>query len=617
MCGISGFNRQNENAIKKMVAGQRHRGPDDQGFFVDEKVSLGHNRLAIIDLSPGGRQPMISSDGSVQLIYNGEIYNYQSLKKELLSLGYVFNSQSDTEVILNGYLAWGLKVLEKLRGMWALAIYDRKKNQLILSRDFFGVKPLVYYLDGEQLIFASEIKTLIGQLKGLELNREAYAFYFGLGYWPAPATYLKNVYQLLPGQILIYDFKNRQANFQTLDFFGPPARAKYLSDEKVLLEKLEEVLTDSMAAHFVADVPVALLLSGGTDSALLAVLAKKAGFNPLAFNLEIFGKTDSTYARAIAQKTGLTLKPLILEKAKMDRLSEEVWELLDEPFADTAIFPTTVLFSQVAQEAKVVLSGEGGDELFGGYLRQRQYLGKIWRGKSGPMVEVLNQLAAGENLFSQSIINPFLKRCSALSPDLVNQYLETTALAHLPNLRPALSGFLRKFYKSYPAEAHKNLPLFFDRYLYLPNDLMYKGDISAMHFSLEVRVPFVDKMVWQFANRFISPEHCFSKKYQGKYLLKQILLKYLPADLVFRKKEGLSFPLLQYLTDKMFAQLKAAIDFTLTEAGDLGLKPTLLRRLKNDGYLKLFIKKYPRFVFALLANYKILEKYKNHLNLTK
>ncbi|MBI2042617.1 MAG: asparagine synthase (glutamine-hydrolyzing) [Candidatus Nealsonbacteria bacterium] len=602
MCGIVGFTGDNQSKIDASLELLSHRGPDAKGVFKDDKVCLGHTRLSILDLSANAGQPMIEEKNGAVLTYNGEIYNFKELQRDLIERGWHFKSESDTEVLLKGYLQYGIDFFSRLRGMWAFAIYDKQKNLIILSRDCFGIKPLYYAVRRDNLYFASEMKAMLVLLGSVSPNREYFFQFFNLGYFMAPQTCYKEVKKIEPGNILIWDIAKKELTQSMIRFVeSVSGDSHYLSFDDAV-EALDQKLEDSLKSHFVSDVPVGLLLSGGNDSSLLAALSKKSGFNPVAYNLSIGRNTDSDYARKVSNRLGLELVQEEMSEKSLREQYEKIWEFLDEPFADISIIPTSLIFSVISGKAKVVLSGEGGDELFGGYLRALKMAGKTAVKRGNPLAAGLNGLY-GANRLSLEFFNPLLNR---LKGKLLDNFQDDIIGSYLKNIRlidyPVFEEPIRKsLYDSYRKSASPNL--FFDRFVYLPNDLMYKADIASMRYSVESRVPLLDKPLFNFIIKEINPMFCLSPKYTKKIILKKVLEKYLPKEFIYRSKKGFAFSFKDHPFPEFAADVKEAMRFHQKNASFFGFKKA---NLFNAGNSAILIRKYDRFAFALVANWKII-----------
>ncbi|TSC91503.1 MAG: asparagine synthase (glutamine-hydrolysing) [Parcubacteria group bacterium Licking1014_17] len=568
MCGIIGFNSNDYSLGREMADSIAHRGPDDWGIFSDDKITLGNRRLAIIDLSSAGHQPM-RSEGNTIIVYNGEIYNFQELKKDLYAQGCRFKSDSDTEVILNGYDIYGPEIFKKMRGMWACAIYDPKNGKLYLSRDFFGIKPLFYFHDGRRLAFASEIKALIKYFEknSIELKHEAdnVRDYFILGYVPAPGTVYQNIFKLMPGETI--EFNLSDSSFKKTQVYWDQASAT---------DNFEEVIYESIKKHLIADVPVGIYLSGGIDSTSIALTLKEIGVSMKAFTVRIPGKKDADYAKKIADLSGFKHEEIDFNGDVLRETYQVCWQILDEPIADTSLLPSLAVSKLASKEVKVVLTGEGGDELFLGYDKYFQFR-KLSKAKPPTFLSDIKN------------IRPFMRRFRSIVAkgrnDLLGAYIENA------RIDPAILSTKDLQNRLYKSIGNKVVDIaYFDRKMYLPDDLLYKIDFATMAYSIEGRVPFLDRSVWSFANSLP-----IDKKI-GKEPLKNYLLKYLPPELVLRKKEGFSIPSLLYLIPDFNDDIRKS--YTMARK--------MIPGLPEFDFLK---KKHPRFIFAMLAFYKTACKF--------
>ncbi len=582
-----------------------HRGPDDEGVFCDERLTLGNRRLAIIDLSQAGHQPMVSDDGAYVIVYNGEVYNFKEIKKELSALGHHFKSQTDTEVILQGYREYGAGIFSKLRGMWAAAIYDKKNDKLILSRDSFGIKPLFYFWDGKNFAFASEIKAIREFLHShrlkTELSKDGVNQYFILGYTLQSATVFKNIKKVRPGEILTFDLASKTFSSSLIESNKPIAGFADNSDTEIF-KNFEKTISDSIQKHLIADVPIGVFLSGGSDSTLIALMMKKLGVKLRAFTVRISGRGDADYARQIAKFAGLEHEEINFDEREFSESYEKCWQYLDEPIADSSLLPSLAVSSAAARQVKVVLTGEGGDELFWGYPRYQMLepLSKSY----GPdwWLKTADYFRKPDSEFYQKYIRPLARRkrlfyLSKIKRDLLGTYLESAAIDPDVLSRIELHKTLKNLSGERPDIA------FFDRNFYLPNDLLYKTDFATMAYSIEGRVPFLDKEVFAFA-KSLPPEWKF-KNGVGKRIIKEYLAKNLPPELIFRKKEGFSVPLNFYKSTGYEADLRQAVSYVRDVFDDLSLPNPVFRRLAKDaGYFRLFQNKFRHFLFAALVFYK-------------
>ena len=588
MCGIAGFNFKDDELAKKMTGAIARRGPDDEGIFSDGRLTIGNRRLAIIDLSSAGHQPMFNREKTIGIVYNGEIYNFRELRDELRARGFVFESDTDTEVILKGYEAYGEKIIERLRGMWAIAIYDAPKGRLFLSRDFFGIKPLYYFFDGKVVVFASEIKAI---KKFLEKNKTklhfsplAVSVYFVLGYTPHPLTIFEEIKKVSPGETVIFDLaaNNFSSSFLKWEEGGGVSRAADF--EKVMLESVEK--------HLISDVPVGVFLSGGADSTLIALLLKKLGKKLNAFTVRIKERKDADYAGKIAAFSGLNQREISLDENNFEEMYQKTWEMLDEPIADNSLFPSLLISREAAKSVKVVMTGEGGDELFLGYERYQKMKGLYFPGAG--------LLRRPESVLYLRYLRPLFRRLR--SGNLLSFYLENAAIDSDFADRLAVKKHLAERFSN-----DKQLINLFDEKLYLPNDLLYKTDFATMSYSIEGRVPILDKEVYAYARNLPMEEKLSGGI--GKKIIKDYLAKNLPPELIFRQKEGFSLPLREYLFKNHEAEIKEALRYLLENKINSLSRPACARALKDQSYFALLKDKFPAVLFAALAFYKVTKKY--------
>jgi len=605
MCGIAGFTgTSDKKRAERMAQILEHRGKDDAGFFgsAEVGVTLVFRRLSILDTSAAGHQPMTSRDGNVTIVFNGEIYNSPELRKELEALGTKFRGHSDTEVILKGYSRWGSEMLQKLRGMWGLCLYDKKKDSIILSRDPFGIKPLVYAIhDDGELSFASELKALRPQLGAKpQLDPEAQYLYFILGYIPAPLSIWKNVRKLLPGEVLTFDLAKKTL---TRDRIWFPTDAEGSLEPEQAMERLNAALSGSVRAHFLSDVPVGIFLSGGKDSSLLAILAKEQGFRPEAFHMAIPGSEDTVWARSIAKKLNLPYHEFAFQEKDIAELYQDVWKILDEPFADPSIFPTLLISRHAAERVKVILSGEGGDELFGGYYQHRALLGLGRGSEESALLRILDSLPKIQTAWGQTYSTPMLRRLGLLGAKLAKDglaayllLLEQAALS--ADLSPAYQVLARLI----TGKRHSPSPFVFDERIFLPNDLLYKIDMASMRYTLEGRVPILDREVLKAA-AMLSPRSRI-----GKTPIDHMLVRRDFEDLVGRKKSGFSFPVEKMLFGPFQKDVESALQRAGGMAAELPFHKGFLEKLARErGFRAVITRKYPRTIYAILAWHKFMD----------
>jgi asparagine synthase (glutamine-hydrolysing) len=560
MCGICGFYHRAEAPaiqadLQAMTDSLRHRGPDAQAVWMDARrgVGLGHTRLSIIDLA-GGKQPMASADERYIIVFNGEIYNFPELRSTLQGLGHQFRTNSDTEALLAGYRQWGSDCLTRLRGMFAFAIYDRSADTLFLARDRTGIKPLYYHSGPNGVAFASELKALL-DLQDIprRLDYAALADYLVLGYPLLPATFFRDLNELEPGTWLIASPAGMsRGRFWAWD------RTPVVRDEQEAMPQAENALTDSLREHLIADVPIGALLSGGIDSSLLVAMLVKAlrqdiqtftvGFADPAYD-------ESPYAQVVAEHLGTRHRAIRLDVVADTSLVENVLRQFDQPFGDSSAIPTFLICREIRKHVKVVIGGDGGDEMFGGYPRFRYAdLAKRIGQHPGWCLKAYQRLTHGlrvaPDLFrrSQRLLRAARakgsERLVSLScythPDDLGGLLEPAALKAVGSYRPTLA--LAGAEAPDPGGAE-----FTDATIHsvLPGDYLRKVDVMSSAHGLEVRVPFLGEHVLECAARFDE-----SLKYTSrgsKRLLRRLALRYLPKEIVTRPKRGFSIPLDSWL----------------------------------------------------------------------
>lgn len=616
MCGIlgiaykkSGLDTALFNEAFSLIS---HRGPDDFGISDDGSVCLAHKRLSILDLSSFAKQPMSSEAGNL-ISFNGEIYNYLDLKKDLQDRGYQFQSTGDTEVILKGYEAYGKELFSKMRGMWAIAIYDKKQKQIVLSRDCFGIKPLYYSLARENFYFGSEVKSLIKLVSKVTPNRDFYHQFFNLGYFIHPQTAFREILKVQPGETLIWDIEGAKLKREYFEPFTGLNFTKTAGTFADSVRVVEEALTQSVESHFISDVPVGLLLSGGVDSSLLAALSIKIGKRPVAFNLNILNSSDAYYAGEIKKALGLEMISAEMGESALEDQYEKIWSTLDEPISDYSIIPTSLIYSHIAGKAKVVLSGEGGDELFGGYIRHLKLANKKTFHRSSLPFAIADFIQGGSSNLSLKYINPVVSRLrnywtDNFADDLIGSFLAYSRSADFPFDSAKMRNDLCNFVESqHFAEAKKPASLFLDRFLALPNDLMYKTDMASMMYSVEGRVPFLDVGLYREVLAKVPDRYCLSKEFSGKRILKTILEKYLDPGLVNRPKKGFGFSFDRYQFKSFRADLEKALKFHKDCAEAFGLNGSRFLNLISPKNAQILTKKFPALAFSLVSNWRIFK----------
>jgi asparagine synthase (glutamine-hydrolysing) len=556
MCGICGIvspageGGPDPEAVARMSRRLLHRGPDSEGVFGRGPVALAARRLAIIDLEHGG-QPIANEDGSVVVVQNGEIYNYRELKRELEDRGHRFATDCDTEVLVHLYEEHGDEFLERLRGMFAIALWDERRGRLLLARDRFGIKPLYYRVADGGLSFASELKAML-ELPGFsrEIDPRAVAAYLAFNSIPAPLTIFTEARKLAPGHLLAW----RDGELEQRCY----ARPRPVDAEKVRpasAEQLRETLRDSIRAHLVADVPVGVLLSGGVDSGGITALAAAESQAPLrtfSIGFEESGFDELARARLVAQRFGTDHHELIVRPDAAELLPKLV-QAFDEPFGDSSALPTYLVSELAASEVKVALSGEGGDELFGGYYtyvadRLAPRVGRL-AALASPLIEALPSSDARVGFdykakrFARAASLPPLERHHAWKEIFSAQARGALLGDRTPAWDP-VSLYRERYAETAGAEPLARMQDV-DLGIYLVDDLLVKTDRSSMAHSLELRVPFLDTEVAELA--LALPNAAKVRGFAKKRLLRRALAPLLPRQVVHGRKQGFSIPLAAWL----------------------------------------------------------------------
>jgi asparagine synthase (glutamine-hydrolysing) len=565
MCGIAGIvsktGEKLESRLKPMIEAQAHRGPDAWGVWSDERCALGHRRLSIIDLSESGRQPMSNARGDIQITFNGEIYNFQRLRRELEGYGHIFRTRTDTEAIIYAYEQWGVDCLAKLRGMFAFGIWDRRRRRLFLARDRVGKKPLFYAQFGDRFLFASELQGILAARDvPREADPQAIDAYLSYGYVPAPHTAFKGVYKLPPAHYLSLDlkqtsFEKRIERYWSLDY-GPKIRI----GEGEACEILREKMTEAVRLRMISDVPLGAFLSGGVDSSVVVGLMAKLsgakvktfsiGFNEAAYN-------ETAHARRIAERWGTDHHEFIVEADALSILPKLVRHY-GEPYADSSAIPTFYVAQMTRRHVTVALNGDGGDESFAGYER---YLANYLAER----MQAIPGMAMAARALSRIIpdsINPksrarqarrFLAVASQPMAERYPRWLKTfqdeaKTRIYSPEFSALLNGHgggsLEALVDGSGPPHPIDASMAIDIASYLPYDLLVKVDITSMANSLEARSPFLDHEVMEFAARL--PVEIKFRGGRLKSLLKRAFADLLPPENVNRRKMGFGVPIGQW-----------------------------------------------------------------------
>ena len=584
MCGIVGVYDPtgcvDRRLIEKMNATVSHRGPDGRGIYLERNIGLGHSRLKVLDLSDRAKQPMMDADGCVAVSLNGEIYNYRQLKKEL-DKKYQFMSKSDTEVLVYGYKEWGTAVFDKLNGMFAIAVWDRKEKKLILARDRIGKKPLFYFWNGKTCVFGSELKSLLLHPNVTkEIDEESMAKYFTFGYVPSPFSIFKNIKKVLQGSFIV--FKNEKMD--EIRFWDLPVSEMRISEEDALYE-LEALLEKAVAIRLESDVPLGFLLSGGVDSTLIAAIGKRVGADIHTFSIGFRNKEydEAPDARRIARYLGAKHTELYLDERDFLSFINDSTTFFDEPFADSSLIPSRFLSEITKRHVTVALSGDGGDELFGGYTKYvnlRQAL---------PLYHLpIQARRLSGYLLSMLPFNKAEKAGWAVRSETREKLLQwlvsiwKTNELHQLFPRANIDWSETLFWQTLSRFSGRDI---FTRLMaadiktYLCDDILQKVDRSSMSVALETRCPFLDYRVVEFA---IQLPLCMKyRRLKQKYILKKLLERYVPRHLWDRQKHGFNVPIREWYRNGRREEVKTNLRYLRFKFSDV-LSGKMMERIYED-----------------------------------
>jgi asparagine synthase (glutamine-hydrolysing) len=581
VCGIVGiFHRHSQEVVSKellvrMNETQFHRGPDEGGVHTEAGIGLAHRRLSIIDLS-AGYQPLFNEDGTVAVVYNGEIYNFVELGKELQKAGHEFRTRCDTEVIVHAWEQWGEACVERFRGMFAFALWDRAKRTLFLARDRLGIKPLYYAtLPDGNFIFSSELKALLAYP---ELPREieipAVEEYFTYGYVPEPRTILRHVNKLHPGHSLTV--RHGDQSVKVRRYWDVPFKPIYVNDEREVAQELIERLREAVNIRLVADVPLGAFLSGGVDSSSVVAMMAELSKEPVKTCSIAFGDpnfNESQYADIVAKRY---LTDHYVDHVYSDDfdLVDRLAAIYDEPYADSSAIPTFRVCELARQHVTVALSGDGGDENLAGYRRYRWHMleesvrSSLPQSIRGPLFSFLGRA------YPKADWAPKIFRAKstfqALAKDTIDAYLHSVSI--IPetiriklfnrSFLNKLNGYracevFERYAKSAPTDDPLSLIQYLDMKTYLPGDILTKVDRASMAHALEVRVPILDHKLVEWISGL--PSHMKYRKREGKYIFKQALKAYLPDDILYRPKMGFAVPLASWFRGPLRDRIRTTI----------------------------------------------------------
>ena len=618
MCGLVGFVslKRKDGVLHEMLSIQSYRGPDDNGYFIDNDtgVHLGHNRLSIQDLSSNGHQPFISNCENYILVFNGEIYNYKEIRSDLIKLGYVFLSGSDTEVVLYSYKEWGIKCLDRFIGMFAFVIIDKAQGKLILSRDRAGVKPLYYYSNGKDFAFSSELKsfTKFDNFKQV-INKDILPYYFQFSYIPAPHTIYNNCFKLKPGHFIEYDlvdnFYSIHKYWDITDFY---LMDKFDKSEDQIIQEVSEILESSCKYRMISDVKTGVFLSGGFDSSLaLALTQEEHGKSVNTFTVGFHDEqyNEANHAKKIADYLSANHTEYYCTEDDMLDFVKKLPFFWDEPFADESALPTVIVSRLAKKDVTVALSADGGDEIFCGYSKYFA-INKLFKVKKNHIANLVLKFIITNipvrflyylnNILPASIrqtdIEVKFQKFKSLinSEDLKDAFIRASSSVSPDYLENILKNGSYKFFDKTEFNNFSQLKgldkldqmMAIDYKTFLPDDVLCKVDRASMSVSLEGREPLLDHRIAEYMARV--PSVMKYKKGMGKYILRQVLYKYIPKNIVDKPKTGFSVPIKNWLLGDLKGLAIESLESKDLEKDDI-FHPEALKLIADelkDGQLK-------------------------------
>lgn len=615
MCGITGFTNKIDNAdrvIVDMMDKIRHRGPDAEGSYVDSDIALGHRRLSIIDVSSSGDQPIFNEDGSLVIVFNGEIYNYREIREELGKKGHIFKTNTDTEVLIHGYEEYGEKLLNMLRGMFAFVIWDRNKKELFGARDFFGIKPLYYGIMGKTFMFGSEIKSFLAHPEfKKELNTEALENYLTFQYSPTKDTFFKNVYKLMPAHY----FTLKDGKLQIKRYWD----VNFNADEKPSLEewvqRISDTFKDSVEAHKIADVEVGSFLSSGVDSSYAAAVAEVDKTFTVGFG-DDEKYNEIGWAKEFSKAIGKENTSKVITPEEYWGSLEKIQYHMDEPLADPSAVALYFVCNIASERLKVVLSGEGADEIFGGYNVYSDPDGTLY--DKLPMSLRKGIRKAAEKLPAKRGVNFFVRKGKTVEERFIgNAYIftpeERKNLLKITTEAPHPMELTKPYYSRVKGKDDVTKMQYLDLHMWMAGDILLKADKMSMANSLELRVPFLDKEVMALAEQIPAKYRVTHKnrtddtKYITKYAMRLAAKMDTPdstAKTAAKKKLGFPVPIRVWLKeDKYYNIVREA--FESENAAQFFNKEPLIKLLddhkdgKSDNSRRIWT------VFIFLVWYKV------------
>lgn len=557
MCGLCGFTGEvidRDAVLANMTDKITHRGPDSSGVFADGSISMGFRRLSIIDIASTGDQPIFNEDKTLVLTFNGEIYNYRELRKILVEKGHRFYTQTDSEVLVHGFEEWGEDLLNKLRGMFAFAIWNTVDQSLFLARDFFGIKPLHYTQVGDHFVYASEIKSIL-EFPGFEkkFNKNALDHYISFEYSVPPETFFENVYCLMPAHCLWY----RNGKIETRRYWEPKFHADDTMTEEQAVSEIEKVFADSVSAHKISDVEVGCFLSSGVDSSYVSTyFAGQKTFTVGFDGGERYNEID--WAKSLSEKVGVEHHYKVISAEEYWGNIRKVQYHMDQPLADASCIALYFVSKMARDYVKVVLSGEGADELFGGYniyhepddFAAYKKLPLGLRKALAALAKGLPFSFKGKNFLirgAQTIEESFIGNCSMFTLEEKRSLLKSD----LPATRP--QELTRPYYDRVKDQDDVTKMQYLDINVWMAGDILLKADRMSMANSLELRVPFLDKEVFAVASRI--PRRLRVNKENTKYAMRKAAMKHLPQATAQKKKLGFPVPTRVWLREQKYYQI--------------------------------------------------------------
>ena len=612
MCGIAGIYRFDKEPVdsgllQRMTDVISHRGPDDEGHYVDGPVGLGNRRLSIIDLSPNGHMPMSNENGSIWMTYNGETYNFRALKEQLNQGKHQFKSNTDSETVIHAYEERGVDVLQDIKGMYAFALWDSNKQRLLLARDRLGIKPLFYYADENKLLFGSEIKCILeDESSKREVDLEALHHFLSFNYTPAPLTMFAGIKQLLPGQYLIVENNEIQIHeYWDLNFTSTS------HTEGEYKERLDQHLFDSVESMLVSDVPFGVFLSGGLDSSVVTHYMSRILDQPVkTFSI---GFSESSYneldkARAVATHCKTEHHEEIVTADDLETLIPHLISHAEEPLADASMIPVYYVSKMAREHVKMVLCGDGADEILAGYeTYQANQYAKYYRAiprfiREGMISPVVNALPVSDQKISLDYKAKRFVKGASQDPEHAHFYWriifdeETKRKLYDHEIVSKLNGSstfektFRQYFERTSASSELDRYLYVDTRFYLPNDMLVKVDRMSMANSLEVRVPFLDESLVEFLATVPASLKLKGSK-NKKYLLKRVMQDRLPPEILNQRKQGFNIPVGLWLKTRLKEFMKSVLSpERLSEMGLFNqdfvaaLQDEHLRGTKDHGY---------------------------------